>query len=133
MANSAATGALAMVFANPQPKNGVRLLTPGMYVRIRLPIGKPQPALLVIDRAIQSDQGQRYVYVIDGEGKAQQRPITIGALQEDGLRVITKGLEKSDLVIVGTLQQIQPRMKVRTEERDMPSFGPKIGNADKSK
>jgi multidrug efflux system membrane fusion protein len=130
-----ATGSMTVrgVFANPLPKNGVRLLTPGMYVRIRLPIGKPQPALLVIDRAIQSDQGQRYVYVIDSEGKAQQRPITIGALQEDGLRVITKGLEKSDRVIVGTLQQIQPRMKVRTEERDMPSFGPKIGNADKSK
>ena len=101
-----------------------------MYVRIRLPIGQPQKALLVIDRAIQSDQGQKYVYVIDAEGKAQQRAIATGALQEDGLRVISKGLEKGDMVIVGTLQQVQPRMKVKTDLRDMPSFGPKGGNGN---
>ena len=45
------------VFPNPWPKGGHRLLSPGMFVRIRLPIGLPHPALLVIDRAIGSDQG----------------------------------------------------------------------------
>jgi WD40 repeat protein len=52
------TGTLALrgVFANPQPASGVRLLQPGMFVRIRLPIGDPKPRLLVIDRAIGSDQ-----------------------------------------------------------------------------
>ena len=39
------------VFPNPKPPGGVRLLSPGMFVRIRLPIGQPHPALLVIDRA----------------------------------------------------------------------------------
>jgi multidrug efflux system membrane fusion protein len=123
-----ATGSITVrgVFPNPLPKNGVRLLSPGMYVRVRLPIGQPQSALLVIDRVIQSDQGQKYVYVIDGEGKAEQRSITTGALQEDGLRVVTKGLQKSDLVIVGNLQQIQPGMQVQGDVKEMPSFGPKI-------
>ena len=47
------------VFSNPLPKGGHRLLSPGMFVRVRLPIGQPYPALLVIDRAIGSDQGQQ--------------------------------------------------------------------------
>ena len=57
-----------------------------MFVRIRLPIGQPHPALLVIDRAIGSDQGLKYVYVVDAENKVQYRRVTTGALQEDGLR-----------------------------------------------
>ena len=55
------------VFPNPKPAGGVRLLSPGMFVRIRLPIGQPHPATLVIDRAVLSDQGLKYVYVVDAE------------------------------------------------------------------
>ena len=53
------TGTIAVrgKFDNPRPPNGRRLMSPGMFVRIRLPIGQPYPALLVIDRAIGSDQG----------------------------------------------------------------------------
>ena len=65
-----------------------RLFSPGMFVRVRLPIGEPHPALLVIDRAIQSDQGLKYVYVLDAQNKVQTRSIKTGALQEDGLRVV---------------------------------------------
>ena len=66
------------VFPNPKPKDGIRLLSPGMFVRIRLPIGQPHPALLVIDRAIASDQGLKYVYVVDAENKVQYRRVTTG-------------------------------------------------------
>jgi multidrug efflux system membrane fusion protein len=98
-----------------------RLLSPGMYVRIRLPIGQPHEALLVIDRAIQSDQGLKYVYVLDGENKAQYRRVTTGALQEDGLRVVT-GIEANDWIVVGGLQQVRPRMLVKPEQTSMPSL-----------
>jgi len=47
----------------------------------------------VIDRAIGSDQGLKYVYVIDAQNKAAYRRVTTGALQADGLRVITEGLK----------------------------------------
>ena len=60
-----------------------------MFVRIRLPIGDPHKALLVIDRAIVSDQGQKYVYVMDADDTVQYRRVTTGALQPDGLREIT--------------------------------------------
>ena len=62
-----------------------------MFVRIRLPMGQPYPGLLVIDRAVTSDQGLKYVYVVGADGKAEYRRITTGALQEDGLREIAYG------------------------------------------
>src|SRR6185295_10689592 len=85
---NSATGSITIrgVFANPKPDGGIRLLSPGMFVRVRMPIGQPHPALLVIDRAIGSDQGQKFVYVVDAEHKVQYRRVTTGALQPDGLR-----------------------------------------------
>ena len=111
------------IFPNPKLIGGVRLLKPGMFVRIRLPIGEPHPALLVIDRAIASDQGLKYVYVLDAENKVQYRRVRIGALQEDGLRVIAEGLKPDDWVVVGGLQQIRPGMVVQPERDSMPSLG----------
>jgi multidrug efflux system membrane fusion protein len=123
------TGSIAArgVFANPQPPGGVRLMSPGMFVRIRLPLGEPHPALLVIDRAIQSDQGQKYVYVVNAAHKTEYRQIVTGALQEDGLRVISNGLKAGDWVVVGALQQVRPNMSVTTEQTKMPSFGATTG------
>jgi multidrug efflux system membrane fusion protein len=109
-------------FPNPRPEGGARLLTPGMFVRIRLPIGEPHQTLLVIDRAIGSDQGLKYVYVLDAENKAQYRRVTTGALQEDGLRVITDGLKPGEWVVGGGLQQVRPRMTVQPDRIAMPSL-----------
>ncbi len=103
------------VFPNPLPKRGRRLLSPGMFVRIRLPIGQPHPALLVLDRAVGSDQGLKFVYVLDAANKAQYRRVTTGAPYDDRLRVIEEGLKPDDLVIFSGLQQIRPRMIVRPE------------------
>jgi multidrug efflux system membrane fusion protein len=99
-----------------------RLLSPGMYVRIRLPIGEPHPALLIIDRAIQSDQGLKFVYVVDVRNKVQTVSITTGPLQEDGLRVVTGNIKPDDWVVVGAIQQVRARMLVRPEQRPMPSL-----------
>jgi len=119
------TGSISVrgIFANPKPQSGVRLLSPGMFVRIRLPIGQPHPALLVIDRAIASDQGLKYVYVLDAENKLQYRRITTGPLQDDGLRVV-EGLKADDWVVIGALQQVRPRMEIRPDKVPMPSFAP---------
>ena len=119
-----ATGSISVrgVFPNPQPKIGSRLLSPGMFARIRLPIGQPAPALLVIDRAIGSDQGLKYVYVLDADDKVQYRRVTTGALQEDGLRVIAEGLKATDRVVVGSLQQVRLHGQVKPEPIAMPSL-----------
>jgi multidrug efflux system membrane fusion protein len=114
------------IFANPRPEGGQRLLSPGMFVRIRLPIGLPRPSVLVIDRAIGSDQGMKFVYVIDAENKVQYRRVATGALQDDGLRVIESGLEPGDWVVVGGLQQIRPRIEAKPDRVAMPTLAPNV-------
>jgi membrane fusion protein, multidrug efflux system len=118
------TGSISVrgVFANPKPPEGVRLLAPGMFVRIHLPIGEPHPALLVVDRAIASDQGLKYVYVVGADNKTQYRRVKTGPLQDDGLRVIRSGLKPGEWVVVGALQQIRPNINVQTEQIPMPTL-----------
>ena len=130
---NSATGSIAVrgVFENPKPSGGTRLLSPGMFVRVRLPIGEPHQSLLVIDRAISSDQGLKFVYVVDEAHKVQYRRVTIGALQEDGLREITQGLKPDDLVLVGGLQQVRPQLEIQTDVRDMPTLGQPSATSDK--
>ena len=93
-----------------------------MFVRVRLPIGEPHEALLIIDRAIQSDQGLKFVYVVDAQNKVQTRSIKTGALQEDGLRVVEGEIKPDDWVVVGAIQQVRAQMEVKPEQRPMPSL-----------
>ena len=107
-----------------RPRNGFvpRLFSPGMFVRVRLPIGEPHKALLIIDRAIQSDQGLKYVYVLDAQNKVQTRSIKTGPLQEDGLRVVEGEIKPDDWVVVGGIQQVRAQMEVKPDQRPMPSL-----------
>jgi RND family efflux transporter MFP subunit len=82
------------VVANP---DGV--LSPGLFVRIRVPFSQAHDALLVDERALAADQRGWYVLVVDGEGTVQHRPVEIGA-NESGRVVIEKGLEPGERVIV---------------------------------
>lgn len=121
-----ATGSILVrsVFSNKIPEGGVaRVLSPGMFVRVRLPIGKPHPGLLVIDRAIGSDQGLKYVYVVGENNKVEYRRIKTGALQDDGLRVVIEGLKPSEKVVVGGLQQLRPKMVIKPDPTPMPTIG----------
>jgi membrane fusion protein, multidrug efflux system len=110
------------VFPNPKPSTGFRLLSPGMFVRVRLPIGEPHSAVLVVDSAIVADQGLKYVYVVNND-TVEYRRVSTGPLESDGMRVIIDGLKGNELVVVGALQQVRPRMKIQPEKIDMPSLG----------
>jgi multidrug efflux system membrane fusion protein len=113
------------VFPNPKGPGGERVLAPGMFVRIRLPIGQPHQALLVIDRAIWSDQGLKNVYVVDDKNKVQSRRVSTGPLQQDGLRVV-EGLSADDWVVVGALQQVRPGMLITPDRIAMPTLAPAV-------
>jgi multidrug efflux system membrane fusion protein len=115
--------------AADRPRSVPRLFSPGMFVRVRLPIGQPHKALLVIDRAIQSDQGLKYVYVVDAQNKVQSRSIKTGPLQEDGLRVVEGEIKPDDWVVVGGIQQARPQMDVKPDPRPMPSLAGQSGAA----
>jgi multidrug efflux system membrane fusion protein len=119
---STGTIAVRAVFPNPLPPGGRRLLTPGMFVRIRVPIGSPRPALLVIDRALGSDQGLKFVYVLGDGNKVRTQRVTIGPLQDEGLRVISSGLHPDDWVVVGALQQVRANAEISPEKIPMPTL-----------
>jgi multidrug efflux system membrane fusion protein len=129
---NATTGSISVrgVFPNPEPPGGVRLLSPGMFVRIRLPISSPHSALLVIDRAVASDQGMKYVYVLDEQNKVQYRRVTTGAQEIDGLRVIEDGLKPADWVLTTGLLQVRPRMEVQPERLPMPTLSGRSGSGE---
>src|SRR5271166_6076005 len=93
-------------------RNPDRTLLPGMFVKIRLPMGKVlQSALLVPDRALQEDQGGRYLLVLSPDNIIEQRYVQLGALIGD-LRVITSGLKPDDRVVTGELWRATPGTKV---------------------
>jgi RND family efflux transporter MFP subunit len=95
-------------------------LSPGLFSRVRVPIGYPHQALLVSDRALDTDQGQKIVYAVDGDNKVVARPVRLGALH-DGLREITEGLKPGERVIVNGLQQVRPGIIVEPKLVDMPT------------
>lgn len=99
----ASSGTLRLRGRFPNPKG---ILSPGMFVRIRVPIGDPHQAILVSERALGADQGEKFIYVVDDDNKAIYRRVQVGALWE-GLRVIESGLTTSERVILSGLQRVK--------------------------
>jgi hypothetical protein len=95
-------------------------LSPGLFARVRVPIGQAHRALLVADRAIDTDQGQKVLYVVNEKNEVVSRAVRLGALH-DGLREITEGLEAGERVIVDGLQQVRPGATVEPKLVDMPT------------
>jgi RND family efflux transporter MFP subunit len=104
-----ATGTLLVRGIMPNPD---RALLPGVFVKIRLPMGKVmQSALLVPDRDLQEDQGGRYLLILNADNVVQQRYVQLGELIGD-LRVIASGLTPGDRVVTGELWRATPGTKV---------------------
>lgn len=99
------------VFPNPKPERGSRVLAPGLFARVRLPLGKPHKALLVSERAIGRDQGQAFVFVVSAENEVVYRRVKLGTLH-DGLRVILDGLNAGERIVINGLQRVRPGSKV---------------------
>ena len=85
--------------------------TPGLFARMKLVSPSRYRAALVDDRAIGTDLGKRFVFVVDEQGTVQYRSVETGRLV-DGLRVISSGLVAGDVVIVNGLQRVRPGVTV---------------------
>jgi RND family efflux transporter MFP subunit len=102
-------------FANPN-----LILTPGLFVRVRLPLGKPYQATLVAEQALANDQGQKVVYVVGEGDRIEFRHVKLGRLNEKGLRVITEGLKPGERVVVTGLQRVREKQPVKPNMVPMP-------------
>jgi len=103
--------------------NEDRRLLPGMFVRVRLQMGKEKPRLLVSERSLAADQRGPYVLVVNEQdkNKVEQRPVKFG-MAVDGLRVIESGIQAEDWIIVNGLQRARPGSPVSPQKLSaMPS------------
>ena len=117
---STGTILLRGVFSNPPPP----VILPGLFARLRVPVGKHENALLVPERAIGSDQLGQYLLVVNNENIVEHLPVKIGIL-EGGFREILEGVKADDRVIVSGLQRARPGAKVSpSEARPAPQPAP---------
>ncbi|WP_152051288.1 efflux RND transporter periplasmic adaptor subunit [Tautonia marina] len=100
------------VFPNPN-----QLLSPGLFARVRIPLGKPEDAILIAESALGSDQGIRFAYVVDDENRVERRLVGLGPVVS-GMAVVTEGLTADDRVIVTGIQRVREGIVV--EPRDVP-------------
>lgn len=82
-------------------------LTPGMYANISLGSASTQPALLVPDRAVGTNQNRKYVYVVDGQNTVQYREVTLGN-HFQAHRVVLSGVEAGERIAVNSLSHLRP-------------------------
>jgi RND family efflux transporter MFP subunit len=93
-------------------ENKSRVLTPGLFCRVQVPIGLATERLLVPESALGLDQRGRFVLVADAEGTVEARTVRTGMATDDGYIVIADGLKGDEWVIVNGLQRARPGSKV---------------------
>ena len=116
----AASGTIRVraVFSNPDG-----FLMPGQFARLRMGQASPEPLLLISERAVGTDLDKKFVMVVNDEDKAEYREVTLGAVA-DGLRIVTKGLNAGDRIIVSGLQRVRPGASVKPETVSMKPAEP---------
>lgn len=92
--------------------NRDRLLSAGMFVRVRVPVGTPHRALLVPEQALATDQGQKFLYVLSAQDEIIYRPVHVGKVH-DRQRVIEDGLAPGERVVLTGIQRVRPGIKVK--------------------
>jgi len=96
-------------------ENADHSLTPGLFVRVRLPIGNPTRSLLVSERAVGTDQGNKYLLIVNPNNVVEYRAVKLGPIS-DGLRVIREGLRPGERVITAGIQRVRPGITVAPQE-----------------
>ena len=115
---NASTGTLAV---RARLENADRKLLPGYFTRVRVPLPQDDArALLVPATALGSDQGGRYLLVVNGDNTVEQRKVQIGPV-DNGLRVIDSGLKPDDRVVVAGLLRVIPGQKVDPQAQKIES------------
>jgi len=124
-----ATGTIAAraTLPNLRVNDGEQAFVPGMFVRARIHVGSPHPALLVSTGAVRPPN--YHVYVVDEDDFIRKRTVTLGPVQDDGLRVIDQGLNPGERVVVSGIAHADT--KIRPQLVPMPTNENKRSPASK--
>lgn len=90
-------------------ENNNEFLTPGLFARVRVPIGDPTERLLVKDAALGFDQDKRFAWIMKPDNTVEKRFVETGTLDGD-MRIITGGIEKQELIAISGIQMLRPGM-----------------------
>jgi len=127
---STGTYAIRGIFPNPDLE-----IVPGLFVRIRVPIGEQEDSLLVPELAMGADQAGRYVLVVNSQDEVERRNVTVGSKYRSGdpqfgdMVVVEEGLRADDRVIIVGLQRARPGGKVRPEPVELPAVVDELESA----
>ena len=94
--------------------NGDGRIVPGLFARIRVPLSEEYAATLIEERAIGTDQGQKYVLTLTSTNTVAYRPVTLGPAV-NGLRIVRSGLDPGEHIVVNGLQRVRPGMPVSAQ------------------
>ncbi len=108
---NSATGSLALRMVFP---NSDQALVPGLFARVRVPVSAPERALLISERAIGTDQSQKFVLALGDDNTVVYRSVKLGA-EADGKRIVRDGLRPGERIVVNGAQRIRPGMTVAPE------------------
>jgi RND family efflux transporter MFP subunit len=99
--------------------NAKRNLDSGMRARVRIPVSAPHKAVMVTERAIGTDQGRRFVYVVNDKNIVERRDVVLDRLS-DGLQVVRQGVKPEDWIIVNGIQRVRDGATVDPKRVTMP-------------
>lgn len=114
------TGTLLVrgVLRNPGPQPA---LLPGLFTRVRAPIAERPDMPLVSENAVGFDQSGRYLLVVNDQDVVEKRNVQLGSLV-NGLRVVERGIEAGDRIVVTGVQRAREGITVQAQEIDMASL-----------
>jgi len=87
-------------------------ITPGQFGRVRVPMSQLRPTMLVPDAAVVTDQSVKLLFAVADDGTVDPKPVDLGPVTDDGLRVVRSGITPSDRVIINGLLRARPGAKV---------------------
>ncbi|HWN25171.1 MAG TPA: efflux RND transporter periplasmic adaptor subunit [Candidatus Sulfotelmatobacter sp.] len=100
-------------------------IVPGLFARIRVPLSARHPALLVEERAIGTDQGQKYVLCLSPSNTVDYRAVKLGP-GVNGKRIIRQGLQEGEQIVVNGLQRVRPGMPVAPQTEVVSKEDPSL-------
>lgn len=117
-------------------KNVDNALAPGLFAHVQLEAGNgtggETSAAMISDRAVGTDQNRKFVFVVNGDGKAEYRPVRLGPVI-DGLRVVREGVKPGEKIVINGLQRVHPGAPVAAKEVPMEAALTEQGNTDAKK
>ena len=117
------SGTIRVRAAFPNPN---LFITPGQFGRVRVPMSQEKPTILVPDAAVVTDQSVKLLFAVTEDGTVVPKPVELGPVTDDGLRIVRSGITADDQIIINGLLRARPGQKVTPEQGEVkpPSAAP---------